>query len=509
MKKPSLRFKYSVLMTALTTAAYCSGAPAQTSSPNLPDTAAAWAKASRQDINEAYQVTLDNHPGTYDRQNPGFKKHLDQARDNALALADQVKDAATYSAVLNRFNVSIHDGHAGARTTFPASTAPAARWPGFITVWRDKGLYVYAAEAGKPDAGSEVISCDGKPAKQLIADNVFSFKGRSEEAGHWWVYSGELFVDKSNPFITLPKACQFAYQGKTTTHALQWQDQNQVFFNWAKSAYAGEKLALGISEPRKNLLWFAMPTFQPNAEERKTYEDMTQDILEHRERALNADAIVIDLRHNQGGSSAWSRRFAEALWGKDRVSRQMNAYFANTETWWRASQGNTRFILDIAEKFRQENRNDMAAWAKQHGENMQAALEKKELFYVQQTARATDKLAKPVADLPTDPQKLKTPVYVIVAGDCASACLDALDVFTRFDNTTLIGAPSAADSTYMEVRMNPLSSGLASAVIPNKVYVNRPRLAGQVYQPAIVATDLVWSVSSFQKIVENDLVKRK
>ncbi len=57
----------------------------------------------------------------------------------------------------------------------------------------------------------------------------------------------------------------------------------------------------------------------------------------------------------------------------------------------------------------------------------------------------------------------------------ASACLDALDVFTRFSNTKLMGAPSSTDSTYMDIRTRPVPSGLASVVIPNKVYGNLPR----------------------------------
>lgn len=509
MKVLSCRFKYTILMTVFAAAGLCSSAYAQTNNVSLPDTAAGWAKAVRQDINEAYQLTLDNHPGTYDKHNPDFKKNLDLARDNALALADKVKDAAAYTAVMDRFNASLHDGHAGVRTSIPATTAPAIRWPGFITVWRGNGLYVYAAEDGKPGAGSEVVNCDGKPVRQLIEDNVFSYKGRSDEAGHWWVYSGELFIDNGNPFVHAPQSCQFKQQGQITTQKIEWQDKNDNFMKWARSAYAGEKLPVGITEPRKNLLWVAMPTFQPNAAEQKAYDDMAQDITEHRERALHADAIVIDLRHNQGGSSAWSKQFAYALWGKDRVTRQLSAYSPNTEVWWRASPGNTRHMLDLAEKLSKDNRSDMAAWAKRHGESMQAALAKKENFYIQQSQSLADKPDLSLTDLPTDPPPLKTPVYVIVAGNCASACLDALDVFTRFGNTTLIGAPSAADSTYMEVRIQPLPSGLARVVIPTKVYVNRQRGAGQVYQPAITATDLVWSVSNFQKIVEQDLARRK
>lgn len=113
------------------------------------------------------------------------------------------------------------------------------------------------------------------------------------------------------------------------------------------------------------------------------------------------------------------------------------------------------------------------------------------------------------ADLPTDPPAFTKPVYVIVPGQCASACLDALDVFTRFPNTRLIGAPSSADSTYMEVRTQALASGLAEVIIPNKVYVKRPRANGQIYLPDIYMNELVWSTGNFLKLVDADLSSKR
>jgi hypothetical protein len=85
-----------------------------------------------------------------------------------------------------------------------------------------------------------------------------------------------------------------------------------------------------------------------------------------------------------------------------------------------------------------------------------------------------------------DPPALQSPVYVIVLSRCVSACLDALDVFQLFEGVRFIGAPTGADSTYMEVRTVALPSGLGVTVIPNKVYLNRPRGNGIAYQPQIV-----------------------
>ncbi|MES2039620.1 MAG: S41 family peptidase [Pseudomonadota bacterium] len=506
MKNIAHRFTLTTIAALLVATSLNGTAHAQN---NLPATPAAWADTFKKDLNLAYQETLENHPGTHDPHNPDFRKNLDMARSNALALADKVKDAAAYQAAFNRFNVSLHDGHAGAQATLPPSLAPGLRWPGFMTVWRGDGLYVYASENAQAAAGARLVSCDGKPVKDLIMENVFSFKGRSDEAGHWWYFARQVMIDYGNPFIQMPKQCVFSHQDKTLTHALAWQPVNDNFETWRTRSYNGDTLPTGLTEPRKNLLWVAMPNFQPDQAERETLNKMTQEIAEHRDRALHADAIVIDLRENQGGSSEWSKKFADALWGKNRVDSLMQAYSPNSEVWWRASKDNTAYMQNLVTKFTSENREDSAAWAQRHASGMQAALDKGDYFYVQSSATAKGSAPVSNSALPEDTASLKTPVYVIVPGQCASACLDALDVFTRFDNTKLIGAPSSADSNYMEVRIKALPSGLARVVIPNKVYVNRARAAGQVYTPAITVTDIAWSTDNFLKIVEADLAKSR
>jgi hypothetical protein len=225
---------------------------------------------------------------------------------------------------------------------------------------------------------------------------------------------------------------------------------------------------------------------------------------------LDADAVVIDLRDNQGGSSFWSRDFAAALWGKGRVERRMDARSAATEVWWRASKDNTAYVGSMADELAAQHQASAVDWARRAHAGMQAALARGDAFYVEKDAHAPiAAAADPKADLPTDPPAFTKPVYVIVPGQCASACLDALDVFTAFSNTILIGAPSSADSTYMDVRFQKVKSGLATVIIPNKVYVHRARGNGEVYLPAIYVTDPAWSVAVFRRVVEAHLALRK
>ena len=480
-----------------------------TSIPVLPQTASDWKKSAIDDINAGYQITLDNHPGSYDAHNRDFLKNLKLAKAHGLSLAAKVTNAAGYEAAVQGFNVLIHDGHAGMATDLEPGLVNAERWPGFVTVWRGDALYVYASETGGPEVGAKVVACDGKPIRDLIKSNVFAFQGKVDEPGHWWVYARKVFVDSGNPFIALPKLCQFSAAGKKFEQELTWTLSTAQAKKWREESYNGDQLAVGMTEPRAKLFWVAMPTFQPDETQRDAYRVTQKEVEEHRQRYLDADAVVIDLRHNQGGSSEWSYSFASALWGKGRVGRRMDSYNSRTQIWWRASRGNTDFVAGLVGRLTKEKQLDGAAWAKTQSEGMQAALARGDKFFVTENS-VTAKLPKGVnADLPTDPPAFTKPVYVVVPGQCASACLDALDVFTRFSNTKLIGAPSAADSTYMDVRTQRLDSGLAVVIIPNKVYVNRPRANGQGYSPSIFVNDLFWSTTNLLAAVEKDLAKKR
>jgi hypothetical protein len=63
----------------------------------------------------------------------------------------------------------------------------------------------------------------------------------------------------------------------------------------------------------------------------------------------------------------------------------------------------------------------------------------------------------------------------------------------------------SADSDYLEIRYAPLPSGYASAVIPLKMWVGRPRANGQYYQPDIEVADLDWSTSAFLRRIQRDI----
>ncbi|WP_145650027.1 S41 family peptidase [Pseudoduganella lurida] len=474
--------------------------------PVLPATPAAWQAAAMRDIAAGYEVTLAKHAGALDPHNPAFTADLAKARDHGLALAARVTNAQGYAAALQGFTVRIHDGHAGLRERFDLAASVPPRWPGFVAAWRGD-LFVYAAEGDAARAGERIVSCDGRTARQLMEDNVFAFQGRSDEAGQWWSEAPYLFSDTHNPFVARPQRCVFEQAGRRVTRELHWRPATAQARTWQEGTMTADTLPVGLTEPRPGLFWMAMPTFKPNDAERAAYHAVRTRIATGRDAFLRAQAVVVDLRRNSGGNSTWSRDFAMALWGEDRVRRRAAAATRDERTWYRASAGNIAHYRQARDMFQAQGETATVRLLEEIGTGMLAAQAAGQPYWIKGDAGddAPPPPADPASDQPGDPAPFTRPVYVIVPGDCASACLDAVDVFKLFANTKLVGAPSSADSTYMDVRRQELPGGLARVLVPTKLYVNRPRGNGQFYRPDIPVTTVQWNRADFQRVIEDDL----
>lgn len=459
-----------------------------------------WRALAIADVEAAYKETRDNHPGMFDPANPEFPKLLEQAKTAALKLAGKASSAAGFEASLDRFKAVLNDGHAGAYASLTEDLSPQVKWPGFVAAWRGDAMYVYKAAPGGPAEGAQILSCDGLAVKTLIERNYFRFASGRSEPGTWWSSARRLFVDDGNPFVKLPKTCLFRKDQANDRRKLSWSAIPDYYPAWRNGSANGDLLPIGMEERAAGIFWYAMPDFQPDESGTAAYKKMYADTDVNRDTLLRAKAIVLDLRFNQGGSSNWSKMLAERLWGEARLERAFTDYSARTQTWWRPTVGNLEAVRDFVPLLEQQGDLKNAGLIKMFLPVFEDAVKRGERFLVE----PEEPDSETVATL-DDPPELKTPVYVIVPGQCSSACLNAVDYFKRFPNTKLIGAPSSADSTYMEVRSAKLPSGIGYAIIPMKLYVDRPRGKGEFYKPDIEMRDFDWSTENFLKRIEADL----
>ena len=409
-----------------------------------------------------------------------------------------------YDATIAAFGNALQDGHAGANAILPQALRPARQWPGFVPSWRGHRMLVHFSDEANAPRGAEILSCDATPIASLTRRNVFRFRGRASEPGNWWVQARNVLVDTGNPFVKRPANCRLRRDGRTWTVPLRWRpEEGKQFADWRTAGYNGASLPIGMTNPASAITWIAMPDFEPDKDGVAAYQRMNDALVKQRPTILQGRAIVLDLRGNQGGSSSWSRDIAKHLWGRNAVNVRMGHYFARTSIVWRASAGNEAHVRAAVPSIRAAGFDDVAKQWLDLADQMAAA---------RGTGRVTIDEAIEGAGMalpPIPPSDLTLPVYVIVPGQCASACLDAVDVFTQFSNTRLIGAPSSGDSKFMEVRGEKLPSGLASVTIPNKMWVKRPRGHGVGYRPAIEVNDLDWSTEDFLRVIEVDLADKK
>jgi hypothetical protein len=488
-------FRYYIA-TGLLAWTFSNAATAQDKAPD-------WGALAIGDVEAAYMETRDNHPGMFDPKNPGFPKLLEQARVEALKIAGMAKTSAGFEASLTRFKAVLNDGHAGAYASLPEAFSPQIKWPGFVAAWRGNAMYVYKSAPGGPAAGAQIIACDKVPVRTLVERNYFRFANGVETPGEWWAGARRLFVDDGNPFVKFPKQCLFRQAGKNQTRTLSWSAVPDYYQLWKNGSANGDLLPIGMTEREPGLFWYALPDFQPDDAGTAAYKKMYADTAANRDKLLAAKAIILDLRFNQGGSSNWSEMLAEQLWGKARVSRALKTHFAKTQTWWRPTAGNLAAVKEFIPLLEQQGDLETAGLVKMFVPIFDAAVKRGDKYLPEPDIPEGDFTSNAA-----DPVELKTPVYVIVSGQCASACLDAIDYFKLFPNTKLIGAPSSADSTYMEVRSAKLPSGMGNAIIPMKMYVDRPRAKGVYYTPDILMSDFDWSTANFQRHIVLDLNKR-
>lgn len=465
---------------------------------NLPRTATQWQALTEQDIQYAYAQTATNHPGMFDKFNLDFPELLNSARYQALEVAKQVTTPQAYAAAIARFNTVLQDGHAGAVAVLPDKFKLPRRWPGFSAVWRGDSLKVYYSEHHQITKGDKIIRCNNTPIEPLMRDTIFAFHGQVEQPGHWWYLGGRLLIDDGNPFLPKLKSCDFINaDGATYSVQLKWSVRPQKVRQHLTNANNGDELPIGLHWPSKDIAWIAMPTFSPNEQQQADYQQLFADLTKQRTQLLMAKTVILDLRHNQGGSSFWSLKVAEQLWGQQIVSYRSEQANAKTQVWWRASQDNTEYVESL--KAILKDQPEMYDMVKEVSAGMQLSLDEGDAFYVEYNKPSEQSLAE------VTNSDFQSKAIVIVPGQCASACLDAVDSFKLFENTVLFGAPSSSGSTYMEVRLVDTPSGLSKVIIPNKVYVDRPRKNGFYYQPDIPYYGLEWTTEALLEQIKNNL----
>lgn len=441
-----------------------------------------WAATLRQDATALHAIIIDSHPGVYDGLNPGFRARVDAGLALALERAETTTDAGGWWWAMRAFVGSFDDGHVQMALKDQGAGFPT-RWPGFLTVYRGADQVVAdrdAADPATPPLGAKLIDCDGVAAAQLAADRIGAFRGRWFLESQHAVLGDWQFLNASNPWISEMRECRFESDGAVRSYALTWRSIAAPDLSARRTPLARRaRPDFGMKVLEDGGYWLSMPSFNgtPGSDAHAAMTVMIADATARQLDLRAAPYVVLDLRGNGGGSSHWSRQLAEALWGGRWFETHQLPEVEAIE--WRASDDNLAAIQSYVAEWTAANEPaEQIAWAQEIVDGMMAARAEGRPYWRDEGSS----LPRPERPADYAPLRVRGPVYVLTDPACASACLDAVDLWKAM-GAIQIGRETSADTVYMDVRDTTLPSGLASLAIPMKVWRGRARGNNEPQRP--------------------------
>lgn len=413
------------------------------------DTASLWREIARGDAEAALEMIEGNHPGA--RAEVGdaeFQARLESAREHVEERLPHVANYQGYSALMLGLANDFGDGHIWSSAILSANRVD---WPGLVAE-RRAGRWVIGHDLneGGELSGAELVSCDGKAADAVGRERIGQFRADPDVEADLASNAYALFIDDGNPFQQRPANCTFRLAGGAeVTRPLPWrtvstaQVQRDIgaVLQQAAAGMGVEKFAGGY--------WIALQSLSSEAEAVVAEVDRLQAEL----RA--APMVVIDLRGNGGGNSAYSSSIAALLAGPEAMQAIGDRELSCAGAFWRASAGNARAMRALSD----EARGERAEWLGGIASELEAAVAAGQTFSPELPACASEvaNAARPVGA----PPPLATTGRLVLVTDraCFSSCLIATDTFRRL-GALHIGEATDRSTRYMEVREEVLPSGL-------------------------------------------------
>jgi hypothetical protein len=436
-----------------------------------------WGETLRMDAQALHDDIAANHPGVVNDEDPGFRRLNDEQLRIALQRAATAHSYADHFFALLEYAAAFNDGHLelGAFGATPGTAAGGLQWPGFLTVYGADGEQRVGSRADDSPlpVGARLVSCDGRSAERVLEEVVGRFNGRWMLRSQRMRNGFALFISEGNPYARRPERCIFETAGQNREIALIWRQ-----LAWREFA---ERMRVLVPQTRREFdartlpdgtRWIKLGSFNadPDSPSGRALPPLIAALRSDRAALAHAPAIVLDLRANNGGSSDWSRQIAEIIWGRTALDRLPGG---SVRVDWRVSEAN---LASLREGRDRESAGghlspQMQRWFDTAITGLAGALARGEHgLWRHASDNGPVRAAPPAADQP----RRFGPVYVITDAGCASACLDAVDLW-RALGAVHVGQTTSADTFYMDIRHVALPSGIIGVSVPRKVFRGRPR----------------------------------
>lgn len=495
------RLPRTLLAAAALTTLFAAAHAAEPAAPAaaLPTDAAGWQALTLRDLEAARALLQSQTPIPFDTENPAYPQWLEagyaEARTRAATVTDQAGAFYTVSAYLNGF----HDPHIDLNAI---RDLPTAQWPGFIASAKgERAVVVLSDASGGPTlpVGAEIVGCDGQALPALADARVFPFVLNARLPSDRRRAITRLFLDRRIPFAPAPTRCTVRVGGAEREETLAWRalpSPETAFWQAYTNAGAGPGTEFGVTEPAPGVIWVGVPSFSAGQDAAPQLKALVEDLKARGDALRNARAIIIDTRGNGGGSSRWADEVAEAIFTRA-VLRRAEARVPDRRTAvdWRPSPENVAYWHQMREELKDQlsasDRMQVAALIR----GLEDAVADGRTVWRMGPARV-DPSGGLTRQRPRDqPAPFKARVLMLSNGSCVSACLDFADRVLMVPGVQLVGSATGGDGPYMEVRTEPLPSGLSQITFPQKVYRGMGRGTLEYY-PADIEYDGAWDDAS-------------
>jgi hypothetical protein len=431
-----------------------------------------WQAMARLDLDAAYQLLQNNHPGaSAELGDAQFTTALAAAHAAALKRASAISNYEGYTATLGEFASSMGDGHIWSHPLFLPGTL---EWAGLIAAKRGADWVVAndnATTVGTELGGARILSCDGVPVETLAQD-VLHFQTNVDVAAMQSISAGWLLLDAGNPFLRRPRVCVFDQDGKPASVTLRWSSirRDELRSRYWKHPYGAAGFELRASGAG---YWIAIQELTPAAQP-------VIDAVKVQNTAIRAAPyLVVDLRGNGGGDDDYGRTLAEQIYGRDFVTAVIGPRdyeSGGCPAVFRASSDNIAAMSAAATEFQQAG--DAAGFT--------------EYTTAVTSMKAAAALGRHLAGNLTCPAKSKSKpealhslphgkIYVLTDAACFSSCIQVVGFFRQL-GAIQVGEVTNADTHYSEVREIVLPSGLSTFSTLQAMMPDAPRQIGP-YDP--------------------------
>jgi hypothetical protein len=437
-----------------------------------------WRGVTVGDVEAAYRLLLDNHPGAApELHDLAFQQRLNAAHGLALSRARSVTSYQGYLFVLAGFATDMGDKHIWSRPTFVVNLP---RWAGIIVSKRGDTWIVTDTEGDQSALlGATLISCDEEVVQNLARKNVGGFHGVWSVGAQQIQNAPWLLIDEGNPFITRPKSCVFELGAERRTLSLDWvRIKRENLLPRMKKAIGAGAAGFGVRRAGEGY-WIALQDLQSDQA-----RAVVKAVEEQKTALRDAPYVVLDLRGNGGGSSLMGRQIAASLVGEAAVDARLGPTSENCggpDGAWRASKDNIKHL-----EFLQST-----ALVLRGGAELQQMVQ--DTLRNAREARAQNKDFSGSVTCPPAPSRsaiaaqppslMKGRLILLTDSLCFSSCLAVTDDF-RTLGAFHIGQTTDAATHFVDVREQYLPSGYSMFSTLQSVDPGAPVQAGP-FEPAL------------------------